>query len=678
MKSILLCFLFLLFIAGNGFGQPETSDTITSLPPVIVTSDNNLQSGTLSKIAIRSRGINNSQEILSMVPGLFIGQHAGGGKAEQLFLRGFDADHGTDVNISVDGVPVNMVSHAHGQGYADLHFVIPELVESVHYNKGPYYADKGDFATAGYAALITKNILPASMIKVEAGRFNSFRTVAMMNILPEKKRSRERSFFAAAELMKTRGYFDNPQDLNRVNFFTRYQSSLGAKSLLNISADYLSSKWMASGQIPVRAVHGGLISFYGAIDPDEGGETRRKSINAQLTTRLTDATTIKNQFYIAAYDFDLFSDFTFYKLDSIRGDQIRQKEKRILSGYNGNISFTHFIGNAKLNSVAGASLRYDITSGSGLFHTYKRTQIINTLMEGDIDQLNAAAFIKEDLALSEKLGFGAAIRIDKFFFRYNDLIQDNTTHLASELIASPKFNIAYQVADNIQIYLSAGKGFHSNDARISSNINRRDVLPAAYGTDVGVIWKPIQKLFINAAVWYLKVDQELVYAGDEGIVEVAGRTKRRGIDFLWRYQASKKLLIDFDASYAHGRFIDKPKGYDRIPLAPVFTSTGGVIYKTNSGVGAGIRCRWMGKRPANENYSVTAKGYFINDMMISYAAKNYELKLSAANLLNVKWKETQFDTESRLLNEPYPVSEIHFTAGTPLFIKAGFTWFLKY
>jgi len=676
--NAILFFVLLLFALQNAFSQVKTADTITSLPPVIVTSDNNLQSRALSKIVIETRGINSSQEILSMIPGLFIGQHAGGGKAEQIFLRGFDADHGTDINISVDGVPVNMVSHAHGHGYADLHFVIPELVENVHYNKGPYYADKGDFATAGYAALNTKNILPASLIKMEAGRFNSLRAVGMLNFLSASQRKNGRSFFAAAELMKTRGYFDHPQHFHRVNFFTRYQSNLSSKNILNISADLFASKWNASGQIPQRAVEDGFISFYGAVDPDEGGETGRKSVNAQLITNFGSGTSMKNQLYIAAYDFDLFSNFTFFKLDSIRGDQIRQKEKRILSGYNATISFTHFPGNTKLNSEAGVALRSDITNGSGLLHTYKRNETINTLMKGDIHQLNTSLFIKEHLALAKRLNLSAGLRLDRFDFRYDDLRIGTKIKNSSNYIVSPKFNISYQAKDNVEIYVSSGKGFHSNDSRVSSYNKAKYVLPAAYGTDIGIIWKPVERLFINGALWYLKVDQELIYVGDEGVVESVGRTGRKGIDFLARYQPVEKIFLDLDASYAHGRLIDESKGNDHIPLAPVFSSTGGIVYKANAGISAGLRYRWLARRPANEDYSVTAKGYIISDMMISYTRSDYEVKISAMNIFNVKWKETQFNTESRLMNEPSPVSEIHFTPGSPLFIKAGFTWYIKY
>ena len=676
-RGLLSSVLFITFII-KGFPQNKTPDSIASLPAVVVSSDNNIQSRVLSKMVIQTRGINNSQELLTMVPGLFIGQHAGGGKAEQIFLRGFDADHGTDVSISIDGVPVNMVSHAHGQGYADLHFVIPELIESIHFNKGPYYADKGDFATAGYAVLNTKNILPASMVKIEGGQFNSFRGVAMMNLLPVKLRKNEKSFYAAGEWMGTKGYFDHPQDFARVNLFSKYQSYLGLNNVLNVSASFFKSSWNASGQIPERAVEQGLISFYGAIDPSEGGETGRKSLNATLTTNFPAGGSMKNQMYVADYNFNLFSNFTFFKLDSVKGDQIRQKEKRVLSGYNGSLYFTHFIGNTKLNSEGGISLRSDITSGSGLFHTYNRNEIINTLMSGDIQQLNTSVYIKENVAISKRMNISAGLRVDHFDFRYNDDIESKKSRSGNNVVISPKLNIACQISKSIQLYLSTGKGFHSNDARVSAYKNARDVLPAVYGTDLGIIWKPGENLYINAALWYMKVNQELIYVGDEGIVEEGGRTRRIGVDFTARYQPTNKMLLDFDANYAHARSMDEPKGENYVPLSPILTSTGGLFYKANNNIGAGIRYKWITKRPANESYSIIAKGYFITESMVNYTGKVYELRLSASNILNTKWKETQFDTESRLRNELFAIPGIHFTPGTPLFIKASFTWYIRY
>ena len=240
----------------------------------------------ISKLDIQMRDITNSQEVLRLVPGLFIGQHAGGGKAEQLFLRGFDIDHGTDINIAVDGMPVNMVSHAHGQGYADLHFLIPELIENVSFKKGTYYAEKGNFTTAGFVDFRTKNVLPANMIKVEAGQFNTYRAVGMMNLLNEKAKQKDQSAFIASEYMYTKGYFDSPQNFNRVNIFGKYRRKIGESNDFNFSASTFSSKWKASGQIPERALQSGLIGFFGAIDPNEGGNTGRTNINAQLQTTL--------------------------------------------------------------------------------------------------------------------------------------------------------------------------------------------------------------------------------------------------------------------------------------------------------------------------------------------------------------------------------------------------------
>src|SRR5688572_26376662 len=238
----------------------------------------------ISKLDIQRKDISNSQEILRLVPGLFIGQHAGGGKAEQIFLRGFDIDHGTDINITADGMPVNMVSHAHGQGYADLHFLIPELVENVSFKKGSYYAEKGNLATAGYVDFRTKNVLSNNMVKLEAGQFNTWRAVGMVSLLDQKAKEKNQSAFLATEYMHTKGYFDNPQNFNRWNLFAKYYGKITPNTNLSFSASSFSSKWKASGQIPERAFQNGLIGFFGAIDPNEGGNTSRSNLNAQLQT----------------------------------------------------------------------------------------------------------------------------------------------------------------------------------------------------------------------------------------------------------------------------------------------------------------------------------------------------------------------------------------------------------
>ncbi len=302
------------------------------LKELVITSNPLHASQLISKLDIKMRAINNTQEALRMIPGLFIGQHAGGGKAEQIFLRGFDLDHGTDINISVDGMPVNMVSHAHGQGYADLHFVIPELIANANFKKGTYYPEKGNFTTTGYVDFKTIDILPASSIKLEAGQFNTFRGVGLINVLGQKALQQQQSAYIATELIHSDGYFESPQNFKRYNVFGKYHGRLNQQNYLTLTASTFASNWDASGQIPERAVASKRIGYYGAIDPTEGGHTSRSNINAVLTTSLQNGGMIKNQIFYSQYDFKLYSNFTFFIEVPVIGVQIRQKEARNIYG----------------------------------------------------------------------------------------------------------------------------------------------------------------------------------------------------------------------------------------------------------------------------------------------------------------------------------------------------------
>ena len=298
----------------------------TELADVIVRADAGNPYKAISETDIRMRGITNSQEVLRIVPGLFIGQHQGGGKAEQIFLRGFDADHGTDIALHVDGIPVSMVSHAHGQGYADSHFIIPETIESTEFKKGPYDAEKGDLVTSGFVDFHTADAISGNTIKLEGGQFNTFRALAMVNLLNDKAKASGESWYAASEFRYSDSYFDNPQHFKRFNFFTKYKDKLSAHNTLTLSASTLYSTWFASGQIPDQAIDQHVVSFYGALDPKEGGVTSRTNIIGQLLTTLPNNSIIKNQIYYTRYKFDLHTNFTFFLVDSVNGDEIRQKK----------------------------------------------------------------------------------------------------------------------------------------------------------------------------------------------------------------------------------------------------------------------------------------------------------------------------------------------------------------
>ncbi|MBC7946595.1 MAG: TonB-dependent receptor [Chitinophagaceae bacterium] len=629
----------------------------------------------IGKLDIRIRGVNNSQEVLRLVPGLFIGQHAGGGKAEQIFLRGFDIDHGTDVNLTVDGVPVNMVSHAHGQGYADLHFLIPELIDKVSFKKGPYHAEKGNFTTAGFVDFRTKNVLETNMIKLETGQFNTHRLLGMMNLVDGKKSESKPSAFIATEYMYTNGYFDHPQNFKRLNVFGKYRQQISKLNSVSVSASTFASNWNASGQIPERALQSGFIGYFGAIDPNEGGNTRRNNVNVELSSRLRNGGLIRNQVYYSRYDFELYSNFTFFLNNNLDGDQIRQKERRNLLGYNSSYSYTGFVGEKKLATAVGVTLRYDKTNNTELSRTKDRDIVTSPIQLGDISEFNTGAWANNTIQWSRSLSMTAGLRWDRFDVQYSDKLGNAVRGNAKAGILSPKLNFYYQLNNKTQFYLTTGKGFHSNDTRVVVQTGGKEILPAAYGLDLGMIWKPASDLFIQTAIWYLKLGQEFVYVGDEGIVEPGGRSRRVGVDLSLRWQAVKSIYLDFDANYSNARAMDATKGAAYLPLAPVFTSIGGITLKTDFGINASLRYRYMGDRPANENYSRVAKGYMVTDAVLSYTTKEFEIGMSVQNLLDVRWKETQFDTESKLQNESAPVSEIHFTPGTPFFLKGHVSFY---
>lgn len=644
------------------------TDSEISLSEVKVSANNPQHQQVISSLDIRTRTINNSQEVLRIVPGLVIGQHAGGGKAEQIFLRGFDIDHGTDIRLTVDGMPINMVSHAHGQGYADAHFIIPELIEGVDFKKGLYDADKGNFSTAGWANFRTKTTLDQSFTKAEVGQFNTYRLVSGVNLLKNDKNNA----YLAGEYNYSDSYFDAPQHFNRINLLGKIHSHFNKNTTLTLTASTFWSKWNHSGQIPDRAVADGTIGFYGSIDPTEGGETSRTNFNAEFLTLNKRNHVWENQFFYSNYNFTLFSNFTFFLEDPINGDQIKQQEGRNLWGYNSNYSIAHGIGKKQATFNVGLNYRQDITRNSELSHTKNRTELLEAIKLGDVNESNLGIYADETIQLNPKLSATVGVRFDYFNNQYLDELQNNSLQKAHASIVSPKLNFYYTHNPSLQFYLTSGKGFHSNDTRVVVEQKGLDVLPAAYGSDLGTIWKPFPKLLISASYWYLWMNQEFVYVGDAGVVEPAGQSVRSGFDVSMRYQIAKRLFFDIDANWAKPRAVGEAEGQNFLPLAVNFTSIGGLTLKNENGWSGSLRYRYVGDRPANEDNSVIAKGYFVSDALINYSKNRYSVGLSVQNIFNTKWKETQFNTESRLQNEVNSVEEIHFTPGTPFNAKLSF------
>jgi hypothetical protein len=631
---------------------------------------------TLSSLDIHLKTINSAQDILRFVPGLVIAQHAGGGKAEQIFLRGFDIDHGTDIALSVDEMPVNMVSHAHGQGYADLHFVIPETVERVDFQKGVYDASVGNLGTAGAVKFHLADAISSSFLKIEGGEFGTARGVTAVDLLGEKMRSRGQSAFVAGEYLFSNSYFDSPQDFHRANFLAKYRGVFDENRTFSVSFSQFTSRWNASGQIPERAIQAGQIGRFGSIDDNEGGQTSRQNLNIQFTKVTSPNTFFRQNFGASRYRFELFSDFTFFLKDPINGDQIRQKEQRDLLFYSNKIHHSCDYFNKKIELEAGLQTRFDQTDGSELSRTKNRILVTKPLAFGNISELNAAVFGDAKIEFSQKWALNIGGRHDQFRFAYQNKLDSTSKKpfsATSKGVFSPKMTLRFVPTSKIETWISVGRGFHSNDSRSILGGVVNQILPQATGVDAGFLVKPTENWLISATFWQLGLAQEFVYVGDEAVIEAGGRTLRRGFDVSTRLQIAKNIFFDGDYTYARGRSLDDPDGQNRIPLAPVHVGQGGLSFNPKSGFGGALRTRIIGDRPANVDNSLVADGYFLLDGSIFYKIKNWEFNISAQNILNSAWKEAQFETESRLQNEPESVTEIHFTPGTPQFFKAGLT-----
>lgn len=644
-------------------GVVQLSDLVISSNPVANTTNH------LSRMDLSMRSVNSSQEILRMVPGLFIAQHAGGGKAEQIFLRGFDIDHGTDINITVDGMPVNMVSHAHGQGYSDLHFLIPETINTIDFEKGPYYADKGNFTTAGYVGFNTFNALAQNTVKIEGASFGSLRNVNLIRLFDRQKESSHDQLSLATEFFRSDGYFESPQGFRRLNALVKYFSRVDDRRILNLSLSGFSSRWNASGQIPVRAVQSGRISRFGAIDDTEGGNTSRYNLNASLTTKGTSGI-LRQNLYATLYDFELLSNFTFFLNDPTHGDRIVQSESRVLAGYHADYLTEKTFHKVDVIRNIGAGARYDDVDDIRLSRVQSRNVILSSAALGDLREMNAFAFAEYKFSFARKFAITTGARYDQFFFAYRDALSNGLGTRKTKGIFSPKAAVEYDLTSLTRLFVKAGYGFHSNDTRAILSGETSTILPRAFGMDVGTQWKPFPRLFIQSSLWMLDLDQELVYVGDEGIVEPSGATRRKGAEVSMRYQLNDALFVDADLNYTIARNRSFDGEARHIPLAPSFTTIGGVQYKRDR-FSAVLRYRHLADRPANEDNSLIAAGYFLLDANASWNFRNVTVRVAAENLLNKQWEEAQFETTSRLREEIEPVTEIHFTPGTPLSVKAS-------
>ncbi|HXB91907.1 MAG TPA: TonB-dependent receptor [Puia sp.] len=644
-----------------------TAVTVQPLP-------NNASFNTISNIDLNLHPVNSAQDLMRLVPGLSLMQHQGGGIAEHIFFRGFDADHGTDVSVSVDGMPLNLPSHAHGQGFSDLHFLIPELVTRLEYGKGPYYSDHGDFTTAGWLGFRTADVLSRNEVKIEGGQFNTGRVMAAVNLLSDKARQRGESAYIAGEAFYTDGPFNYAQHFNRGNLFGKYNVNISPKTQLKVTLSAFNSLWRSSGEIPVRAVEEGLIGRWGYIDSAQGGNTNRTTAIVRATTHLSDRLVLENQAYYTHYFFNVNFDQTFFAEDSINGDQLRQRESRDLYGYNGRISYhTRYTNGSELIHSAGVGWQMNNIHGSELSHTINYNDVLEYLQHGNVNEWTSNAYLDENYRIG-KWSIDAGARFDFLHFDYLDFLNPRQVPIGKAIV-SPKLNIEYTLNDKVQVYAKTGKGFHSNDAKVVAENRGIEILPAAYGADLGINWKPVPQLYLNASLWYLFLQQEFVYNADDGTFSPGDKTRREGIDLSARYEFTRWLYADFNINLCKARDVQAPKGQAYLPLAVPLYSSAGLYVRMPNGINGGLSSRFMKDRPANEDNSLVSQGYWLTDLTANYTQRKFEVGLEIQNLFNVQWRDAQYEVESRLKNEPQPVDGISFTPGMPFTAKLKFAVF---
>jgi len=622
--------------------------------------------GAITLRQIETRPISRAGEILEAVPGLIISQHSGEGKANQYYLRGFNLDHGTDFATSVAGIPVNMPTHAHGQGYSDLSFLIPELVGGVQFSKGPYFADQGDFATAGAAAISYLNVLDRPLVRFTAGTEGYSRMV--VGVSPVVLGGH---LLVAGELNHNDGPWDRPDDFRKVNGLIRYTRG-DSIDAFSITAMGYAGKWNATDQIPRRAISEGVVDRFGTIDPTDGGRSSRFSVSTEWQRGGKQSLTKVSAFALSS-DLQLFSNFTYFLDDPVRGDQFEQRDRRLVAG--ARIAQQRF---ARWNDRAvkvtfGAELRHDDILELGLFHTEAR-QRLETRADATALETSSAGFAQAEVAWTPWLRTLSGVRADEFRFHV-DAARTENSGTDTACIVSPKLGVVLGPWKGSELYANSGSGYHSNDARgvtITRDfeghaVNRVTPLVRANAAEVGVRSVALRRLQTTVSAWWLALDSELVFAGDAGTTENGRPSRRHGVEWTNYYTPRPWLILDADLSWSQARFADFSPAGDRVPgSVRTVASVGTTVEDFHQAFGS-LRWRYFGPRPLVEDGSVQSQATSLLSVEAGYKpSKKIRVAVDVFNLLNSPDSDIDYFYTSRLPGEPIAgVGDVHLHPVVP-------------
>ena len=637
----------------------------------------------LSADELRTRSRTQVSDILRQVPGLMVSQHAGGGKSDQYFIRGFDADHGTDIAIYADGIPVNLPSHGHGQGYADTHFLIPETVSTVDVHKGPYSARFGDFYTAGAMELQTIDKIDGPTLWIAAGAplagprsFDQYNRRLVGMASPEIRNNAGDRSLIAAQIADSDGPFDNAQRFRQGNALVKWQGQVGPGDL-KIATSWYSATWNASGQVPESAVADGLISRFGSLDPSEGGDTSRATLQLGYRVRDDAGGLWRASLYGVVYRLQLFSDFTLFARDPVHGDEIEQDDARTVWGLDAGYERRFSLAGLDTYLTTGVQLRNDNVE-TALWHAEKRMRLADCFgvanpCNNTVDHIrDIAGYAEATIHVLPHVHVLPGVRFEHFGWDVDDMNPAtrgdpmlSTGGRASRAIALPKLSVEAELSSQLDVFANAGSGFHSNDARGNVASHGAGSLARGLGAEAGFRTTLIPHARVSADFWYLHLDSELVWSGDAGGTEASGSTRRYGVDLEATYDPLPWLRLDGSLSIARSTLVQNAGNGNGLALAPKLMGQGGVtLFRGPAFVS--LRARGIADRPGNDDGSLTAQGYLIFDLIAGRSFGKLDLNLTIGNLLDNDWREAQFAGASAVTAGGPVMEQMHFTPGIPL------------
>lgn len=618
--------------------------------------------GATGQEQLQNRPILRPAEVLETVPGLIATQHSGSGKANQYFLRGFNLDHGTDFSTSVDGVPINLPTHAHGQGYLDMNFLIPEVIDLVEYKKGPYYSEVGDFSSAGTADIKLVNRLDRNIAKVGVGANNFFR-----GLLAGSPEVGDGVLLYALEAQHYDGPWVVPENADKYNGVLKYSAGTNQRGVSLALMGYYQN-WTATDQIAQRAVDSGQISRFGTLEPFDGGKTERYTLNGSWWNTGADDSRTQANVFASYYALNLFSNFTYFLDNPARGDQFEQADRRGIFG--GNVShqwFNSLFGKNVSNTV-GAQVRHDEIFQVGLFNTDDRARF-NTVRDDEVSQSSVGLFVDNEIQWNQVVRTIVGLRGDLFYFDVNTDTRVNSGDDA-DTILSPKASLILGPWHKTEYYLNLGLGYHSNDARgttirvdpsSGASVDRVDPLVRSKGAEIGIRTTAMRGLNSTLALWYLELDSELVFVGDAGGTEPSGATQRYGVEWTNYYRVTNWLTFDLDLALTEAKFKDEPGNANEIPNSIDTVIATGATFILAPNLSTTVRLRHSGGRPLIEDGSVESSPTTIVNLGLDYdVLPNLNLRLDVLNALDAEDSDIAYFFESQLQGEAAPVSDVHF------------------